>query len=117
MDPLHRALNCPVSGWMSSPVMFQPGRILQFGGISTAAMVIDINGAAPVITSTQPLSTARQWVSATVLADGRVLATGGSEVDNELTGVNVAEIWILATGQWTRRARQAATRASITPPH
>lgn len=91
--------------WTSSPVMFQPGRILQFGGISTAALMIDINGAAPVVTSTQPLSTARQWVSATALPDGRVLATGGSEVENELTGVNnTAEIWDPATGQWTQGA-------------
>jgi len=51
------------------------------------------------------MSTRRQWVSATVLADGRVLATGGSTVVNQLTGVNNrAEIWNPATGLWTRGA-------------
>ena len=34
------------------------------------------------------MSTQRQWVSATVLPDGRVLGTGGSAVENQLIGVN-----------------------------
>jgi hypothetical protein len=51
------------------------------------------------------MSTQRQWVSATVLPDGRVLGTGGSAVENQLTGVNnVAEIWNPATGTWTQGA-------------
>ena len=51
--------------------------------------------------TTQPMSTQRQWVSATVLPDGKVLATGGSEVENQLTDVNNrAEIWDPATGTW-----------------
>ena len=33
------------TSWTSSAVMFQPGRILQMGGASSAAVVIDINGA------------------------------------------------------------------------
>ena len=92
--------------------MFQPGRILQIGGASSAALVIDINGAQPVVTSTQSMSTQRQWVSATVLPDGRVLGTGGSPVENQLTGVNnVAEIWDPATGTWTQGA--AGTKARL----
>jgi YVTN family beta-propeller protein len=91
------------TNWTASAVMFQPGRILQMGGASSAAVVIDINGPQPVVTSTQAMSTQRQWVSATVLPDGRVLGTGGSSVENQLTGVNnVAEIWNPATGQWTQ---------------
>ena len=35
------------TSWTSSAVMFQPGRILQVGGASSAALVIDINGAQP----------------------------------------------------------------------
>ena len=47
------------------------------------------------------MSTQRQWVSATVLPDGKVLATGGSEVENQLTNVNnSAEIWNPTTGHW-----------------
>ena len=53
------------------------------------------------MTPTQSLSSQRQWVSATILADGKVLATGGSQVDNELIGVNTrAEVWNPTTGQW-----------------
>jgi len=90
------------AGWTSSAAMFRPGRILQMGGNSNAAIVIDINGPQPAVTATQSMSTKRQWVSATVLADGRVLATGGSEVDNQLTNVNnSAEVWNPVTGQWT----------------
>jgi Galactose oxidase-like, Early set domain/Fibronectin type III domain len=86
-----------------SVAMFRPGRILKIGGASSAAYVIDINGPTPVVTATQSISSVRQWVSATVLADGRVLATGGSAVDNQLTGVNnTAEIWDPDTGLWTR---------------
>jgi len=93
------------TSWTSSAAMFQPGRILQMGGASSAALVIDINGVQPVVASTQSMATQRQWVSATVLPDGRVLGTGGSQVENQLTGVsNVAEIWSPVTGTWTQGA-------------
>jgi hypothetical protein len=89
-------------GTTASEAMYRPGQILHIGGSSSAATLIDINGAQPVVTATQPLSSQRQYVSATVLADGRVLATGGSSVDNELTGVNnTAEIWDPASGTWS----------------
>src|SRR5262245_39334497 len=88
-----------------SVAMFQPGRMLKIGGPATAVYVIDINGPTPVATTTQSLSSVRQWVNATVLADGRVLATGGSAVDNQLTSVNnTAEIWDPDTGSWTQGA-------------
>ena len=54
------------------------------------------------MTSTGSLSSRRKWVNATVLADGKVLATGGSSVGNELTSANnSAEIWDPQTGAWT----------------
>jgi hypothetical protein len=87
----------------ASAAMFAPGRILQFGGNSNGAIVIDINGASPTVTPTQSMSSQRRLVTGTVLADGKVLATGGSQVWNELTGVNnIAEIWNPATGTWTQ---------------
>jgi hypothetical protein len=89
-------------GRTSTAAMFRPGRILHFGGDSRNALVIDFRGGTPVVTPTQPLSSQRQWASATILADGTVLATGGSAVANELIGVNnAAEIWNPATGTWT----------------
>ena len=46
-----------------------------------------------------------------MLADGRVLATGGSTVWNEMTGVNYnAEIWNPTTGQWLLGPPQAKAR-------
>jgi YVTN family beta-propeller protein len=90
------------TGSDSSTAMFRPGRILQFGGNSNGAVVIDITGGAPVVTTTGSMSSQRRLVNATILADGKVLATGGSSVWNELTNVNnSAEIWDPATGSWT----------------
>ena len=90
------------AGWTSGAAMYRPGKILQMGGNSNGAVVIDINGAQPVVTPQPPMSSKRMWVSATTLADGRVVATGGSGVENQLNDVNTsAEIWDPATGQWT----------------
>ncbi len=36
------------TNWTASAAMFQPGRIIQMGGASSAALVIDINGVQPV---------------------------------------------------------------------
>jgi YVTN family beta-propeller protein len=99
------------TGSDSSTAMYRPGRILQFGGNSSGALVIDINGASPAVSATGSLSSRRRLVNATILADGKVLATGGSDVWNELVGVNYsAEIWNPATGQWTRGANEARSR-------
>jgi hypothetical protein len=95
----------------SSAVMFAPGRILQIGGNTTASYVIDITHSNPAVTQTQPLSSKRYWVTATVMADGRVVATGGSAKENQLVGVNnIAEIWDPNTGQWTQGKEGAIAR-------
>jgi YVTN family beta-propeller protein len=95
----------------SSAAMFRPGRILQFGGASNQAVVIDINGATPTVIATQPMSSRRDLVNAAILPDGKVLATGGSEVYNTLTNINTsAEIWDPTTGQWHRGANGALAR-------
>jgi YVTN family beta-propeller protein len=87
----------------ASAAMFRPGRILQMGGSSSGAVVIDITSGSPVVTATQSMSSQRRLLNATILPNGRVLATGGSQVWNQLTGVNnSAEIWNPTTGQWTR---------------
>ena len=105
----------------ASAAMFRPGRILHFGGATTNAYVIDINGAAPVVTQTQSIAARRRLVNATILADGQVLATGGSGTYNELVNVtNTAEIWNPQTGQWTRgsagnRARLYHSSALLLP--
>ncbi|RZU02267.1 cytochrome c peroxidase [Rivibacter subsaxonicus] len=94
------------TGIGSSVVMFRPGRLLQMGGASGGASVIDISGVSPVITSTAPLSSPRYWVSSTVLPNGRVLATGGERNNLGLVADanNTAEIWDPQTGGWTQGA-------------
>lgn len=95
----------------STAVMFRPGKILQFGGSSEQALVIDINGATPTVTPAQRLSSQRRWVTSTVLPDGNVLATGGSRVANELIDVNTsAEIWSPSAGTWQVAASAAVAR-------
>ncbi|HUL64766.1 MAG TPA: PA14 domain-containing protein [Burkholderiaceae bacterium] len=95
----------------ASAAMFRPGRILQFGGNSNGAIVIDITSGAPVVTPTQSMSSQRRLVTATMLPDGKVLATGGSQVWNDLTGVNnIAEIWNPQTGLWTQGSSGALAR-------
>ena len=115
------------SGWTSTDVMFAPGRILRTGGGSTAlpeeggsqtpgknaAAVIDINGATPTYKKMPSMPVSLHWASATVLADGNVVVTGGSQTDNQLVGVNTqALIWKAGTGGWTRGA-QGSGRARL----
>lgn len=98
-------------GGDASAAMFQPGRILQYGGASNGAVVIDINGGTPSVTPTQSMSSQRRLSTATLLPNGKVLATGGSAVWNEMTGANTAaEIWDPATGSWTLGAAGALAR-------
>ncbi len=99
---LGSTLNSANSGSDASAAMFQPGRILQFGGNSNGAVVIDIRGASPTVTATASMSKQRRLGTATVLADGKVLATGGSATWNEADNVSYdAEIWNPTTGTWT----------------
>ncbi len=97
----------------ASAAMFAPGRILQYGGNSNQAIVIDINGATPAISSTSAMLRQRRLSVATLLADGKVVATGGSAVWNQMTNVSYeAEIWNPQTGTWTRR-RQHGQAAPV----
>ena len=66
--------------------------------------------------SAQPMATQRQWVIATVIADGRVVATGGSAVDNQLTGVNNTRRDLEpGHGHLDARPGRRRGRGSITP--
>jgi hypothetical protein len=104
-------LDAPNRGLDASAAMFLPGKILQFGGESNGAVVIDITNGAPVVTATQAMSSQRRYGTATVLPDGKVLATGGSAVRNALTNVAYnAEIWNPANGTWTVGATGALPR-------
>ncbi len=99
------------AGSDASAAMFRPGRILNFGGNSNGAIVIDINSGSPVVTGTSSMARQRRLGTATILADGRVLATGGSSEWNALTNVVYdAEIWNPTTGTWTLGATHSRAR-------
>jgi Galactose oxidase-like, Early set domain len=91
-------------------VMFAPGKILSVRR-NKKVVVVDLNGPQPAITPTANTSQERFWSNTTVLADGKVLLTGGSAVANQLTGVAyAAEIWNPANGQWTPGAKAVTPR-------
>ncbi len=99
-------------GFGATAVMFAPGKILHFGGPTDTSVIIDVTGAEPVVTAGPSLSSARRWVNATLLPDGRVLATGGATIDNmgsadyigDYEINNAAEVFDPRTGQWTVEA-------------
>jgi hypothetical protein len=104
--------NTVSTGTSTTAAMFQPGRILQFGGpVDTKAVVIDIRGGKPQVQETGQLKHTRLLSTATILPNGHVLATGGSQVNNEMQGVAYeAEIWNPTTGQWSIGAATSRSR-------
>jgi len=95
----------------STVAMFAPYKLLQVSGATSKALIIDFSGPVPVLTETSSLSSRRSWANSTVLPNGRVLVTGGSEVPNTLTGVNNhAEIWDPQSNQWTLGAEASRPR-------
>jgi hypothetical protein len=99
-----------------SHAFYDIGKILVAGGgNSTAdARVIDLNGAAPQVSTTAPMAFGRRQHNLTVLADGSVLATGGNSSGASLVdlnnGVYPAEQWDPGTGQWRTLAAMQVTR-------
>ena len=110
------------SGATGTAVMFAPGRVLMIGGnggfngdgfvASNAATIVDINGNAPVLTETAPMSLARRFPSVVVLPNGQVAVTGGTRVGNSggADAHYATEIWNPATGTWTVGASAARIR-------
>jgi hypothetical protein len=97
-------------GYWYPDVMVQPGRILTIRK-GARAQVVDLNATPPTATNTAALSQDRIWSSATVMADGNVLVSGGSTADNQ--AVNVAyhtELWNPTTGTWTIGASASRMR-------
>jgi hypothetical protein len=99
----------------SSDVMFAPGKILRVGGGTTdnrgtenaknTAVVIDINSLPPVVNNVASMPSALHWHNATVVADGRVVVTGGSAKSNLLAGaLKRALIWDPAGNRWQEGA-------------
>jgi hypothetical protein len=76
--------------------------------------VIDINGATPIYKKLPSIAVSLHWANATVLADGDVVVTGGSLLDNIENGVNYgALLWKADTGSWSSRAQSLANKARL----
>ncbi|HEV7425609.1 MAG TPA: galactose oxidase-like domain-containing protein [Thermoanaerobaculia bacterium] len=98
-----------------SAVMYEPGKVLIVGGGAPvkSAEVIDLNAASPEWTPTGSMAFARRQMNATILADGTVLATGGSEgegFNNTTKPVFAAELWNPGTGKWSTMAKASIIR-------
>jgi hypothetical protein len=99
-----------------SAVMYDAGKILAVGGgaPTRSAEVIDLN-AGTGWRRVDSMAVARRQMDATLLADGTVLATGGSNASGFNTKptddrVLAAERWDPATEKWTALARQTHYR-------
>ncbi len=93
-------------------IMYAPGMLLSLRADATTE-TINLNGnpTRPVITASAPMDQVRLSATLTVLADGTVLATGGSTQQNKLVGVDyTAELWNPTTGVWTAGANAAKPR-------
>jgi WD40 repeat protein len=102
--------------YAGASVMYEPGKVLIVGGNPTTATaeVIDLNAATPQWQYTNPMAHARRYLNATLLPDGKVLATGGSSSPlhaGDIAGaVLAAEMWDPATGAWSTLASMNAAR-------
>ncbi|MEP7227454.1 MAG: galactose oxidase-like domain-containing protein [Gemmatimonadales bacterium] len=103
-----------------SAVMYRPGQVLIVGGSdppseapTSTAEVIDLGQPAPAWRYTGSMAHARRQLNATLLPDGRVLATGGTSApgfSDPAGAVHAAEVWDPTNGDWTTWAGNHITR-------
>jgi hypothetical protein len=98
-----------------SSVLYDHGKILLLGGGAPTAHaeVINLNAATPAWRAVPAMAFARRQVSASILADGQVLVTGGTSTPgfNEAAGsVFAGEIWNPDTETFTTVAAMAKHR-------
>lgn len=107
------------SGYAESSAMYSPGKIIRSGGNDpsiTDTATIDMTAANPQWKKVQSMHFPRRRHNMVILADGEVMAVGGTRSaddlgDGVLTGaVYEGEIWNPATEQWTVTARMTDDR-------
>jgi len=106
-------------GYAESSAMYEPGKIIRSGGgdpsIANTA-IVNMNVAGAQWKQTSPMNFPRRRHNLVILADGEVLAVGGTRSADDLgdgvtTGaVYEAEIWNPATELWTVVPRMANDR-------
>jgi len=104
-----------------SAVMYDPGKVLILGGGSAtpSAETLDTTATSPAWNNTDFMAYARRMCTATILADGSVLVTGGMDYYdpsnwgaapgnpydiNDNRAVLTPELWDPATGHWSTLA-------------
>ena len=103
-----------------SAVLYGPGQVMIVGGSDPAdgaptatAETIDLRQGVPAWHFTGSMAFPRRQFNATLLPDGRVVATGGTSTPGftDVAGaVHAAEVWDPATGQWTTWASNTVAR-------
>jgi hypothetical protein len=102
--------NAPTGHTALPTIPFAPGMAISVR-LNQQVVVVDYRKSTPIVTATQAMDQIRYWASGSILADGRVLVTGGSQVANQLTGVAYhAQMWNPATGHWTAGASATKPR-------
>jgi Domain of unknown function (DUF1929) len=90
----------PLSSYPMPTLMYAPNKLISIR-LGPTPIEVDISGFFPKLTPVPGMSQNRYWSSGTVMADGRVVFTGGSAVQNVQQGVaNAAELWNPADGAW-----------------
>jgi hypothetical protein len=112
----------PVATPGGSSAMYRPGKFIKSGSPGapnripvapsvSSAYVMDMTQPSPSWQSTQPMAFPRTYHTLTLLPDGNVLATGGSETnDPGSQPVYAAEIWNVQTGTWSTMASMQMAR-------
>lgn len=109
----------PVSQWTTgayseSGAMYAPGKILRVGGGdpgTARTAIIDMNAANPVWQETSPMAYARRRMNLVILADGNLMAVGGTRSsDSASSAVLEGEIWDRVTQSWTTVAAMSEAR-------
>ena len=97
--------------------MYDVGKVVFIGGGSTTNIVetIDLNAAKPAWAVVAPMKFRRRQHNATLLPDGTVLVTGGSQGTgfdglNPGEPIHTPELWDPAKGTWTQMASEAVDR-------
>ena len=91
--------------------MYEPGKVLIVGGADppiASAEKIDLNQSSPQWQPAGAMAMARRQLNATILPDGAVLVTGGSNApgfDNGAGGVLSAERWDPSDNSFTQLAK------------
>jgi hypothetical protein len=106
-----------------SAAMYEQGKILYAGGggrsrtagipPTNSAEIINLNQPAPQWSLTGSMAYGRRQMNLTILADGKVLATGGTSstgFTNRTLARKDAEVWDPTTGAWTLLAKESVVR-------